>query len=675
MSASSKLEDQLNNLSLAQDEEVTKPKILACLEALSDYSVSRRSVSLAYAYLAKNLLAPSASTSANSKREETLKIITEYLDSWLAETSFLELVKAFGALTIILETDRSAFEEILQRNTIQEKIIDAGDTITMEYKIVDPEEYKRVKTSFAIFISQAAASATQLARQLANPRDNRNWLYNRFKDNQESKLCRIAACVAFIKFKGVADPSTTTRQTANVHTATSAQQQKEEMKYPPLGELIDLAKSVSSPVELKDDSVSEQSVQLALEALGVATVKPSARRILATDLQYIKKLLDLGKTPHLQFSTAVIWANLATYPKPESDDDSVKAGLRKYAAKTVEPDEEPESIEEMERRCKAFLGIGVTTTAVAYAKSNSVAVRRLSAQVLLGLAEDRRHRGVMLQQGGAKAALEIVLRSTMSQKKESPTKEDYVAVQVLAKFLITANPLHVFGPTPQSPLLIATLAPLSVPILHEGSSLLQRFESLMALTNVTGLSEELQERVASQSSFLDRLEDIILDGSSETDGMDGRSMCRRAAVELLCNLASCETAFIRYTAIDQEADVKTGHLPGPVASRIDVLLALADADDLPTRQAATGALATFTLASTVGNYIAFENKRISKLLLLFKDRDTGMQLRAVECAKNVGLVSNDQQKAELQASLRKVKSNAHAKEVGEAIQEALARLG
>lgn len=632
MSAADTLQAALQNLSIktAGSSTVNKRDLKLALEIFSSVDADRRDVSLVYAYLASVLLGtgtPAGSTSSEQQRDAK-QCIKTLLISWLSETDLQDLSKAFAALTAVLEVDKATFDEYLQNDAMEERILDAGDIICANYKIVDPEEYTQVKLWLAAFISQAAGQATPLAKKLANP-DGSNWLYKRLMDAQENLTVRAAAAVAFIKLQSIATPRAGS-------TAGGAGSDASPLLLPTEDVLLQVFKQA---VNVEEDDVGQRKVQLGLEGLGVATLKPSIRKLVSNDTDLIKQLLQLAVLPARQYSTAVIFSNLLTYPRELDADDKVKASIRRYASQGNTNNEAQETKEHLDKRTSVFLQSGLMPAVIAYSKSSSSAVNRLCGQILLGLVENVQNRGIVIQQGGAKALLEVIFKNSIYKTPSTPVKEDYIAVQALAKLLITANPLLVLGPTPQSPLLIAALQPLVSPVIHESSTLLQRFESLMALTNISSLSEELQERLSAIPGFLDKIEIIVI----ESDSSLGDIMCRKAAVELICNLASSETTFVRYTAVDKEADLKEGQLPGSVASRIDILLALSDSEDSATREAALGALATFTLAPTVARYINAAGNRFNRVIdhLSRQPSEVGMQLRAIECLKNMARVGQE----------------------------------
>jgi hypothetical protein len=127
--------------------------------------------------------------------------------------------------------------------------------------------------------------------------------------------------------------------------------------------------------------------------------------------------------------------------------------------------------------------------------------------------------------------------------------------------------------------MLDAIRPLSQLLLHSSSNLLQQFEALMALTNLASQSTECADRIFSTPHLLNKVELLML---------EDHTLIRRAATELICNLiGGSEKAFFRYGGSPDVHATK---------SRLQVLLAMSDMDDLPTRLAASGALATVTSA-------------------------------------------------------------------------------
>lgn len=131
-------------------------------------------------------------------------------------------------------------------------------------------------------------------------------------------------------------------------------------------------------------------------------------------------------------------------------------------------------------------------------------------------------------------------------------------------------------------------------LLHEASSLLQRFEALMALTNIASVDSSMAERIAAfqDRAIVSKMEDLMLDENA---------MVRRAATELLCNLLSAEAVFLAWSgAVGSPAEPATKQSVStrPAEKRLHILLALSTVSDVPTQLAASGALATLASSPT-----------------------------------------------------------------------------
>jgi len=108
---------------------------------------------------------------------------------------------------------------------------------------------------------------------------------------------------------------------------------------------------------------------------------------------------------------------------------------------------------------------------------------------------------------------------------------------------------------------------------------------------------------------------------------------RRAAMELVCNLVVCDEGFQRFIphpASPPSTSPPTtpgipGTLPRPkrrttkgaAENRVRILLALSDVEDLPTRRAASGALAMLTSDDAIcGVIVAVEQKKGNAIAIL-----------------------------------------------------------
>ncbi len=178
----------------------------------------------------------------------------------------------------------------------------------------------------------------------------------------------------------------------------------------------------------------------------------------------------------------------------------------------------------------------------ALAVSDSQGVRLGIGKALLSIVTDKENRGHVLRAGGAKVLLKIIKFSVSLATSTSQTATlDPVyleSIQALSKLAITASPVQVFGPNDGA--IYDIIRPFSLALQHSSSSLLQKFEILMALTNLSSHSAEVASRIADSDGLLNRVELLLL---------EDHVLIRRASMELICNLiGGSEKVFERYGA-------------------------------------------------------------------------------------------------------------------------------
>ncbi|KAL7005284.1 SWI5-dependent HO expression protein 4 [Cystobasidiomycetes sp. EMM_F5] len=663
------MEAAMQTLDLSEPSVISKDLIKAKLVLLSrPLESQRQEVSAAYAWLARLLLP--ADRNGAPLRQEYLAILADIVESWLKEADLPDFDTAFGALSAILQVDVSSFTSITQRNGLEDNLVDAAETVQSDFKLVNEAERDSAISSLTCLIARAAGyKATRpLAQRMATVNSS-GWLERQFRNALTPSVTRTASAVALIKFKSMSTASEQ-EQSQISQTATS-------------DDLIALFSQVLQKNGITSPVATETS--LALEGLALLSLNVDARRHIVESPSLLKTLITSSAKvgEDVPFSLATTLSQLLAYHRATNDDEErMKERLQKYANSAYNSAQsvaEVESEAEVDGRCQKFLQLGIMEAVNMFVKHPSTAVRHQAANILLSLVDKRERRGLVIQQGGAKNLLNVIGRQqALNTQGGQPTREDLICVQSLAKLLITTNPILVVGPSANSPLLVGVITPLSLPVTSPAASLLQQFESLMALTNIASVSDTLQEQIASLPTFLGRLEDIMLDvgsGSESTsDAVDGRILCRRAACELLCNLVGCETAFLRYTAADQEDKLRYGTLPAAVASRIKLLVALCSVEDLQTQLAVLGLMATLLSAPTVTRYIAAEDKRLDVFVSACEDADPGIQLRAIECVRQVAHTV-PQKKDRIVYALRTCAARLSADEsVKENAQEALRSL-
>ena len=598
--------NHVRELSLSKPLRTQRADIKLVVEQFGSDGDDRAATGSSYVYLDRLLLASNA-----NEREMHLRTLSAILAEWLAETSFHELALAFAALTAVQQTDLQAAVAIYSYDGMESRIQDAGELIAMPQKLVEESEYTRAKTHFALFVAQAAgySKTAKLAERLASLSDG--WLKHSVGRKDEDKLVRAAAMLVSVKLGAIRSPNPTTARDESSGTDYSLLEQ------------------------LVVDASSDQDIDLMavlMEVTSIGTLKPEGRREIAKRPALIRAVMAQSQYSQLQFGAASTLRNLTSYRTAASADEKTTAQLRQYAnsgGKASESEEEADIV--VDKRNQGLIGAGIVASVLPLCKSASPVIRDLAGCTLHNLVRPREHRASIIQQGGARLLLALALQ--IQSKPDLPASADSAeTVQALAKLLITANPVTVFRSGASG--LENSVSVLATLFVSGGSTRLQRFEALMALTNIASVSEDLADRIANASRLLDAVDETLLDSSADV-GDEGVMLCRRAAMQLICNIAVSEIVFLRYTAADQADDLECGRLPAAVAARLRIILALADVDDLQTRQAALAAISQFTYAQTACAFLAAEEKRFNVIFSALEDDDAGMQLRAIACMSNI----------------------------------------
>lgn len=355
---------------------------------------------------------------------------------------------------------------------------------------------------------------------------------------------------------------------------------------------------VALMTKLVVDNGPSSSITDAIEGLAYMSVDPTVKDTLSKDSTFLAKLFGqfsaLKRFPVAPstattannsqiYGAAVIISNICSYRPRQSQEQAQIAKLRSMAkvqssGKLGETKENPlEDDSYVKERCRRLLRAGVVdvlTTLVRVADSPGVLMQ--VGKGLLSLTEDKENRGKILQSGGSRA-LVIIIRSMLAASPSPKTQVDESIldpIQALAKLAITSSPVQVFGPDQGA--VLDAIRPLSLLLVHPSATLLQQFESLMALTNISSSSPAAATRVAEAEGLLNKTEFLLL---------EDHTLIRRAAMELICNLI---------TGSDDVFDKYGGQGASGSKSKLQVLVALSDVDDGATRIAASGALATVT---------------------------------------------------------------------------------
>ncbi|KAF5312146.1 hypothetical protein D9619_002601 [Psilocybe cf. subviscida] len=518
----------------------------------------------AYCQAARNIKGK-AKTQLNDEDEGTVSIARTFgssISERLNETNEDAILCGVSFLAALFQIDSKAASVIFAEDGLVENVMDT----------VDLSPSALLSQEVAHLLGQAAG--VKVCRAVITPQIVR-WL--EFKSHQQADIpSRSAAAVALIKLaKGSAADSP-------------------ENGSPEVGE------QTNDLVETMVDIIVQgnaNSVVDAAEGLAYLSTDPSVKESLAKNPSFLRNLFDLvpkSKTsakdvnPTLVYGVMVIVTNLLSFRPRLSAEQQQMEKLKKMAKAGNGKGQEDSASAQLDDddhvkvRIRLLVTAGVLSAfAGAISSTDSPGIRASVGKSLLSICEEKENRGQVLQTGGSKL-LQTSIRQSLSTQPEGAKNKtvnlsatDLEAIQALTKLAITSSPVQVFGPNVGT--VYDAIRPFSILVQHPSSTLLQRFEGIMALTNLASYTAETASRIAKSDGLLDHVELLLL---------EEHTLVRRASVELICNLiAGSDDTFERYS----------GTTPSS-ASKIHILLALSDLEDTATRLAASGALATLTAA-------------------------------------------------------------------------------
>ncbi|KAG8695310.1 hypothetical protein FRC08_007901 [Ceratobasidium sp. 394] len=630
--------------------------------------------SLAYVVLAKLCSLHQQRNSPEKASAAIAKIFAPELEARLSTTSSAPVISALEVFRALFHVDPAASASLFAQPDITSALEDIPEIFS--------DASSPVLRPLASLLAQAASDSA--CRSLINERA-RSWLVMQSRQTRDPQL-RAAAAVALTKLVRGAPTASLESQVETESKARDVQKEEQALlkmmsnlvvsgsgatsTAGPDSSLVDSIEGLthlSASSENKDAIAKDVGLLKKMFAL-VPVVSASDKASAQLKNNYAEKAQDNRDNTVLLFGIASIVSNLVSYRPPRSQTDRAIEQLRRTAtpgaklnALPVNIDDPAEADSAVAARAKLLLEAGVLPALSALAQSTSIGVRRAAGSAYLGLVTEQANRGRVIQGGGVKALLHISQRATYDRPPSSnppsssgPTAElaptDLLSLQALAKLTITHPPNLLFGATPR-----AAVSPLSNLLAHKDATTLQQFEALMALTNIASVDA-----------------DGVIKGTSprlvEELMLAEHKMVRRAAVELLCNLVGSEEIWARYTG-EATAAEKPPPATKAVQSRLHVLMALSDVEDLPTRRAASGALAMLTSSdSAVNSLLSLERgpSRLTKVVRELvqpsddaeedsdegkeeqsQEHDASLTLRGVTIARNMLNNSASQFKDEL----------------------------
>lgn len=337
----------------------------------------------------------------------------------------------------------------------------------------------------------------------------------------------------------------------------------------------------------------------AVEGLSYLTFDAEVKEKLIEDGQAIQAMIELAKTgdQSVVYGVVTTLVNLCNaYDKQELIPEMIE--LAKFAKHHIPEEHELDDADFVTKRVIALAKAGVTSALVALSKTESQNSKELIARVFNAICSQHEVRGIVVQQGGAKALLPLALDGTEKGKKQ--------ASQALARLGITINPEVAFP----GQRIMEVVRPF-INLLNPECSALENFEALMALCNLAGVNDAVRKRILKEGGF-QKIESYMY---------EDHEMLTRAATQVINNLVMCEDT-IKY--FEQEND------------RVKYLVILCQYEDLDTSIAASGALAMLTSASVKCCFKIFDSKDwLETLRYLLANPNGDLQHRGVVIARNM----------------------------------------
>ena len=368
----------------------------------------------------------------------------------------------------------------------------------------------------------------------------------------------------------------------------------------------------------------------AVEGLAYTSLQPKVKEKIAANNALLTELIAVLKDrPTAAFGALTVLSNLTAYRKPQSEESKKMSQLKAYANSSKPAPEDPlDDDKNVTVRCKSVLDKEVIPALIARCKqSTSPAIIALVVRILLSLAKEQKHRASMAQQGATRLLLQIIERTSQTDKSTSEASLiERTASHALARLLISVNPAHVFTSGLPVTSAVSSLLPLLTadhPNDNNNNNtserdLLPTFETLLALTNLASMSDPTAADLLTRSAT-PQIEDLLF---------STHPLIQRATVELLCNLMSHPSGVSLFVLSDS-ADAKR---------RLHILFALTTSGDLGTRRAAGGALAMLTEWDLAQDAVvsAPEGKGVKAVLELCGDEESEeVRHRGLVCLSNL----------------------------------------
>ncbi|XP_055983797.1 protein unc-45 homolog B [Sorex fumeus] len=311
-------------------------------------------------------------------------------------------------------------------------------------------------------------------------------------------------------------------------------------------------------------SIDTRTRRWAVEGLAYLTLDADVKDDFVQDIPALQAMFELAKTTDktILYSVATTLVNCTnSYDVKEVIPELVQ--LAKFSKQHV-PEEHPKDKKDfIDMRVKRLLKAGVISALACMVKADSAILtdqtKELLARVFLALCDNPKDRGTIVAQGGGKALIPLALEGTDVGKVK--------AAHALAKIAAVSNPDIAFP----GERVYEVVRPL-VSLLDTQRDGLQNYEALLSLTNLSGRSEKLRQKIFKEKAMPD-IENYMFENHDQL---------RQAATECMCNMVVNKEVQERFLADGND--------------RLKLVVLLCGEDDDKVQNAAAGALAMLTAA-------------------------------------------------------------------------------
>ncbi|KAH9490560.1 Protein unc-45 B [Bulinus truncatus] len=292
----------------------------------------------------------------------------------------------------------------------------------------------------------------------------------------------------------------------------------------------------------------------ATEGLAYLTLDAGIKEELVNDTAALKSIFELAKTTerNTTYACVTVLVNLTNSYDKQDIMPELKE-LAKFAKQHVPEEHAKDKPEFVSGRIHKLAQAGVINALVTLADTDSKNSREQISRVFMSMSTEESLRGLIVQQGGIKTLLSLMNNNTDTGV--------ILASHALAKVSVTSDPHFAFP----GQRIYEVVRPL-LSLLHSDRTGLQNFEALMALTNLSSVSDSVRNRILTEKGL----------ASIEHYMFEDHEMLRTAATECMCNMVMSEKVQDMY---EGEND------------RVKMMVLFAGEENSSLVKAATGALA------------------------------------------------------------------------------------